>query len=386
MTADLPEGWDWPFRCTNCGRDYPSRGLPYRCPTCGGHYDLVDGLRYEPGSERGFEHYSKSFPLPPGSKLYSLGEGNTPLVVEEMDQGRVYLKCEHLNPTGSFKDRGTAVLVSALKAVGVEEAVDDSSGNAGASFAAYAARTGIRARVFVPDYASGPKRAQIEAYGAELVPIVGTRSATTEAALRAVDGGSVYASHAHMPHIVAGMATLAFEIAEALGRAPGALVLPVGQGTLLLGAHLGFKALLEAGVTDSMPALIGVQAQACAPLWAAHESGSAQQDPVQEQATIAEGIRIPQPLRGQAVLRAVEETDGAIAAVEEAQIERGLAELARRGFLVEPTSAVIWPVLEQLLPELPEPVVAVLTGSGFKSGPESWPVGVAHGASQQAAI
>jgi threonine synthase len=323
--------------------------------------------------------------LPPDSKLYSLGEGNTPLVVEEMDKGRVYLKCEHLNPTGSFKDRGTAVLVSALKAAGVEEAVEDSSGNAGASFAAYAARAGIRARIFVPDYASGPKRAQIEAYGAELVPIKGPRSAATEAALREVDSGSVYASHVYWPHIAAGMATVAFEIAAALGRAPGALVLPVGQGTILLGAYLGFKALIEAGVTENMPALIGVQAEACAPLWAVYEGGSARLDWVQERETLAEGIRILQPLRGDAILRAVEETEGAMVAVEEAEISSGQAELARRGFLVEPTSAVVWPVLEQMLPELQQPVVAVLTGSGFKSRPESWPVGVGRTASERAA-
>jgi threonine synthase len=329
--------------------------------------------------------YLETFPLPPESKLYSLGEGNTPLILEEADQGQVYLKCEHLNPTGSFKDRGTVVLVSALKAVGVEQAVDDSSGNAGASFAAYAARAGIRARIFVPEYASGPKRAQIEAYGAELVPISGPRSAATEAALHAADGGSVYASHAYMPHIVAGMATVAFEIAESLGRAPGAMVLPVGQGTLLLGAYLGFKALLEAGVTERMPALIGVQAQACAPLWAMYEGASARPAGAQDQETIAEGIRIPQPIRAEAALGAVEETGGGFAAVEEAQIASGQAELARRGFLVEPTSAVVWPVLEQMLPELQQPVVAVLTGSGFKSRPESWPVGAGLAASERAA-
>jgi threonine synthase len=383
MDVKLHEGWEWPFRCTNCGRDYPSQGLPHRCPTCGGHYDLTDSPRYAPGSGQGFERYSESFPLPPNSKLYSLGEGNTPLVAEEMDKGRVYLKCEHLNPTGSFKDRGTAVLISALKAVGVEEAVEDSSGNAGASFAAYAARAGIRARVFVPDYASGPKRAQIEAYGAEMVPIVGPRSAATEAVLSAAAGGSVYASHAHLPHIAAGMATIAFELVEALGRAPGAMVLPVGQGTLLLGAYFGFKALIEAGVIESMPKFIGVQAQACAPLWAVYEGGSARLDWVQERETLAEGIRILQPLRGDAVLRAIDETEGAMVAVEEAEIEHGVAELARRGFLVEPTSAVVWPALENLLPELPEPVVAVLTGSGFKSGPASWPVGMGHSASER---
>ena len=375
--SNNPEGWAWPFRCSNCGRDYPSQGLPYRCPTCGGHFDLVDDLHYAPGSGRGLERYRTSFPLPPGTVLTSLGEGGTPLLEENLAERTVYLKCEHLNPTGSFKDRGTAVLVSALKAAGVEQAVEDSSGNAGASFAAYASRAGISARVYIPEYASGPKRSQIEAYGAELVPIVGSRSATTEAALQAVDGGLVYASHAHMPHIAAGMATIAFEIAEALGSAPGTMVVPVGQGTLLLGAHLGFKALMKAGVTESVPALIGVQAQACAPLWAEHEGGI---DGLQQQETIAEGIRILQPLRGEAVLRAVDETGGTMLAVDEAEIERGLGELARRGFLVEPTSAVIWQALVHSLNQLQDPVVAILTGSGFKSEPESWPVGMGSGA------
>lgn len=317
--------------------------------------------------------YADSFPLPPGSELYTLGEGRTPLVLEKLDRGEVYFKCENLNPTGSFKDRGTVVLISAMVAAGIKEAVEDSSGNAGASFSAYAARAGIRARVFVPDYASGPKRAQIEAYGAELVPVPGPRSKATEAVLRAADEGAYYASHAHLPHLAAGFATMAFEIVETLGRAPGTLVTPVGQGTLLLGSYLGFKALRDAGVIDRLPSMIGVQAQACAPLWAVHEGGAARLDWVQENETLAEGIRILRPLRGDMVLRAVEETHGTFVAIEEHEIEIGMAELAARGFLVEPTSAVVWPALEKLGDEFPEPMVAALTGSGFKSGPDSWP-------------
>lgn len=386
MTGNLPKDWSPPFLCSNCGRDYPSHGLPYRCSRCGAHFDLADGVRYAPGPGRGLARYSESLPLPPSSPLYTLGEGGTPLVVEELGQGRVYFKCEHLNPTGSFKDRGTAVLVSALMADGVERAVEDSSGNAGASFAAYAARAGIQARVFVPEYASGPKLAQIEAYGAEVVPVLGPRSETTEAALRAAESGSVYASHTYLPHVQAGMATMAFEIAETLGKAPGALILPVGQGTLLLGAYLGFKALLDAGVTQSMPRLIGVQAQACAPLWAVYVGGSARLNWVQEQETMAEGIRIVRPLRGDAVLRAVEETEGAFVAVEEAEIQRGLSELAQRGYLVEPTSAVIWAALEMLRFDLPDPMVAVLTGSGFKTSPGNWPAGVGRGNNERIAI
>ena len=364
----MPEGWSWPFRCSNCSREYPRNTLPFRCPVCGGHYDLADPLPYSPIQALGLERWRNSFPLPPGARLLSLGEGGTPLVDDEIEGKRVHFKCEYLNPTGSFKDRGTAVLVSALAAAQVSEAIEDSSGNAGASFAAYAARAGIRAKVYMPDSASGPKRAQIEAYGAEVVSILGPRSETSRAVLRAAESGSVYASHAYMPQILAGMATLAFEIVEQLGRAPGTLVLPVGQGTLLLGAHLGFQALARQDLIQELPQLLGVQARACAPLWAVHQAGMAGLGWVQEGNTLAEGIRILNPLRGDAVLSAVEGTGGGFEVVDEAEISQGRQALAGRGFFVEPTSAVIWSALRRRLPDLPEPVVAVLTGSGFKSG------------------
>lgn len=364
----LPEGWSWPLRCSNCGRDYPQAGLPYRCPVCGGHYELARPLRYSPEIGLGLERYRSSFPLPPDVPLYSLGEGRTPLLADEIDGRRIYLKCEYLNPTGSFKDRGSVVMVSALAAAGISEAIEDSSGNAGASFAAYAARAGIRAKVFVPDYTSGPKRAQIEAYGAELVRILGPRSETSRAVLRAADAGAVYASHTYLPHGLAGMATLAFELVEALGKAPGTLLMPVGQGTLLLGAFQGFQALLLAGLIREMPRLIGVQARACAPLWAVHTAGMAGLGWVREGQTLAEGIRILTPLRGDAVLAAVEGSGGGFEAVEEGEITEGLRALGRRGFFVEPTSAVVWPALLRRLPDLPDPVVVVLTGSGFKTG------------------
>jgi len=220
----------------------------------------------------------------------------------------------------------------------------------------------------MPDSASGPKRAQIEAYGAEVVSILGPRSETSRAVLRAAESGSVYASHAYMPQILAGMATLAFEIVEQLGQAPGTLVLPVGQGTLLLGAHLGFQALARQDLIQELPQLLGVQARACAPLWAVHQAGMAGLGWVQEGNTLAEGIRILNPLRGDAVLSAVEGTGGGFEVVDEAEISQGRQALAGRGFFVEPTSAVIWSALRRRLPDLPEPVVAVLTGSGFKSG------------------
>ena len=218
-TIQPPGDWSWPFVCVGCGHDYPLVEIPYRCPICGGIYDFPAPLIYAPdglpyAGQRGLSRFQATIPLPPGAALISLGEGDTPLLDIDLEGRTVYLKCEYLNPTGSFKDRGSVALVSALAAVGVEGAVEDSSGNAGSSFAAYAARAGIRARVFVPACASGPKQAQIRAYGAEVVCIQGPRSAAAQAVLRVAEGGVVYASHVYLPHGLAGMATVAFENVE----------------------------------------------------------------------------------------------------------------------------------------------------------------------------
>lgn len=286
---------------------------------------------------------------------------------ERLDDRDLYFKLEGSNPTASFKDRGTAVLISYLSAVGVETAVEDSSGNAGASFAAYAARAGIEARIFVPDYASGPKRVQMEAYGAKVVRVLGPRSAVTEAALRAVDGGEVYASHAYLPFGLAGMATLAYELFESMERLPEAIIVPVGQGTLLLGLSRGFRALRNAGLIEVLPRLVGVQARACAPIWAVFTSGAVGLGWVSEGMTQAEGIRILQPLRGDAVLKAIDETAGWMEAVDEEQISAARNALGARGLYVEPTSAVVWAALESVLGRTNGAVAMVLTGSGLKS-------------------
>ena len=309
--------------------------------------------------------------LPASAALVTLGEGGTPLVGVKIHGRDLFFKCEHLNPTGSFKDRGTAVLVSHLAAAGITTAVEDSSGNAGSSFAAYAARAGIAARIFLPDTASAAKRAQIAGYGAQVVRIIGPRTAAAEAVLRAAASGPVYASHAYLPLGKPGLATLAYEIVEQLGHPPGSIVVPVGQGTLALGCAAGFEAMRQAGAIGRVPAIIGVQAEACAPIWAVYTGGRAGLAWVREAETRAEGIRIFQPLRGDEVLAAIERSGGFLQAVREDQILDGEHELARLGFYVEPTSAVVWPAVLDSIEKLIDPVVLVLTGSGYKRPVES---------------
>jgi len=326
--------------------------VPYCCPACGGLFDFTQ-----------LSNFNK-FTFEP----VSLGEGNTPLVWAEAFGRKVAFKCEYQNPTGSFKDRGSAALVTFLKSRGVTEAVEDSSGNAGASFAAYAARAGIRARVFVPESASGPKRRQIEAYGAELVPVVGPRSNAAEAVRKAADAGAVYASHAYLPFNLPGYATIADEIVAQVGRVPSAVIIPAGQGGLLLGAWRGFEALNQARVQKEAPRMIGVQAEACNPLVTRSQKLKACPEPRRrvEGQTLAEGVRVTNPLRWEAVQKAVKESGGRWMAVEEKDILPGRDAMAQKGFYVEPTSAIVWRALEEILPDLPDPVVIVLTGSGLK--------------------
>lgn len=359
-----------PILCTNCRRPYPTDQTPYRCPVCNGIYDFAAPFEfhsdliepYLPGLWR----YRHTFNLPTEASIVSLGEGLTPLIWQTAFGKQVAFKQEMLNPSGSYKDRGSAVLASWLLARRVSAAIEDSSGNAGASFAAYAARAGLQAKIYIPDYAAGPKRAQIEAYGADVVRILGPRSKTAEAALRAADAGEVYASHAYLPIGLAGYATLAYELYEQMGGAPGTVIVPAGQGNLYLAIGRGFQALKVAGLIERIPQMIGVQALACAPLWAVSRYGASALGRISEGQTLAEGVRIQHPLRGDAVLNFAVQNDGYFIAVDEPHILHGRDSLARLGFYVEPTSAIVWQALAEVIGDAPEPIAVVLTGSGLK--------------------
>ena len=361
--------------CTNCGRPYPEIGAPYKCPKCGGLFDIASwdfDLAQVDKSQPGIWRYRHTFAgLDSASNVVSLGEGQTPLVWSEAFGRQIAFKCEFLNPTGSFKDRGTSVITSFLKTRGVMTAVEDSSGNAGASFAAYAARAGIKAGIYVPAAASGPKRQQIEFYGAELHPIDGSRSDVTRALERAVEPGTgahpiAYASHAYLPVNLPGYATAAYEIFEQMGCAPAAVIVPAGQAGLLLGLYRGFSALKRAGLADSIPYFVGVQARACSPLWVLSTVGVSAFGFVTEGQTLAEGVRVKSPLRVGTILQMVDDGHGEFIVVDEIDVLRGRDELAKRGLYVEPTSAITWSALEQTVERLPDPVAIVLTGSGYK--------------------
>ncbi|MFB6129514.1 MAG: pyridoxal-phosphate dependent enzyme, partial [Salinigranum sp.] len=264
------------------------------------------------------------------------------------------------------KDRGATTTLSRAVELGVETVLEDSSGNAGAAVATYAARAGIDAEIYVPASAKPSKLRAIERAGARPVRIEGAREDVTAACVEAVErGDGWYASHAWNPAFLAGTATFAYEIAAQRGwSVPDAVVTPLGHGTLFLGAHLGFTALLEAGWTDRVPRLLGAQAAGYAPV------ADALHGETEGRNELADGIRIREPVRRAQVLDAIESTGGDAIAVGTAAVEDALDRLHRRGFYVESTSAVAPAALEAYrergVLDRDADVVVALTGSGLK--------------------
>lgn len=360
------------FTCTTCGKIYPLDSADWRC-VCGGLFDLenwptFDAAQIDP-AQPGMWRYRRLLPLDPAWEPVTLGEGTTPLLPLEWAGKKVRFKLESSSPTGSFKDRGASLLATALRGLGIGKIVDDSSGNAGASLAAYSARAGIACDICVPDMAASPKLAQMSAHGAEVIQIKGKREYAALAAWAAAAHGAFYASHVYSPFFLAGVETLAYELWEQLGHAaPEALVLPVGNGTLLLGVYHGFLRLQQAGQIDRLPRLLAVQAAACAPIYQAFRAGRETIEPLIADPTVATGIAIGQPARGAQILAAVRATGGTVLGIAEQEIERTRNQLARLGFYVESTAAVPVAALSEL-PQAPAggPLVVLLTGHGLKT-------------------
>ncbi len=353
--------------CASCGAVFSIDEPRWGC-LCGGLLDIAfrkpPAAAVKPTAEN-IKRLRVALPLIHESAWVSLGEQTTPLLPFDVNGRPVYLKLDYLLPTGSFKDRGAALLVSKMKQLGVDQAVEDSSGNAGAAVAAYCARAGITCDIYVPESAPTAKLLQIEAVGARLVRVRGSREDTARAAMAAAEG-AYYASHARNPFFLHGIKTCAYELFEQMGEAPERIVVPVGNGTLVLGLYLGFKELSEAGLISRMPRLVAVQAQACAPLARAYAVGAASPVPIEKSATAADGIAVAQPIRGPQILEAVRRTGGSVLSVDEFEIFRALTELHHSGFYVEPTSAVALAGFRRLPHEGDEKTVIVLTGHGLK--------------------
>jgi threonine synthase len=312
--------------------------------------------------------YREFLQLPAGAEPVTLLEGNTPLIPaprlgDELGCA-LYLKFEGLNPTGSFKDRGMTMAMTAAAATGARAVVCASTGNTAASAAAYAARAGLRCLVLIPagQVAAG-KLAGALAYGAQVIQVRGSFDDALSLVRQLADRAPVALVNSVNPYRLEGQKTGAFEVCDALGRAPDWLCLPVGNAGNITAYWKGFREYQAAGRTPNTPRLLGVQAAGAAPLVLGHM--------VERPETVATAIRIGRPARGEEALLAAEESDGRIVAVSDEAILAMQRQLAGEGVWCEPASAAgAAGLLEEAragrLDLRGRVVVAVVTGHGLK--------------------
>ena len=363
----MPKNKNFWLKCLECGKAHPATVRVLTCPECGGLFDVQYAAPPVGSAQR--------LPLNNPDAMVTLGEGSTPLIElrrtgRQLGLGGLYAKLEFVSATGSFKDRGSAVLVSAAVEENVTEFVEDSSGNAGASLSAYAAAAGIKAYVFAPASAAKGKLDQIAIFGSDLRTVAGPRQAATDAAKKFLDDHNlVYLSHNYSAYFAEGMKAVSYELMANLGDEIDHVVLPVGNGSLLIGLKKGYDELFSAGRIGSVPHLSCVQAAAIRPVVAAVNGEL--WDPETATQTVASGISVAQPPRLAEQVSAVRETGGFAVAVRENAIIDWRDRLARdEGLYCEATSAVAFAGVENLVVagriKPGDTVVVPVTGSGLK--------------------
>jgi threonine synthase len=299
--------------------------------------------------------YREAIPLPKDAPLIHFGEGLTALEKAFFYGREVFVKHEYLFPTGSYKDRGAAVMLSAAAYAGAKHVFEDSSGNAGCAVAAYAAKATIGCTVLVPETASVAKIRQMEQYGAQVEKISGDRQAAADEALKR-SHEQWFASHVYNPWFYEGTKLFAYELWEQCGDAlPDEILFPVGNGTLLLGTLKGFRELRLTGLVDRIPRLSAVQAEHCAPLAGNSEF----------RGTVAEGIAVKKPARLRQIWNAIRQTGGNYYLVSEDSIKGAREEAAKRGYFIEFTTAAAIAAIPQTDPK--RHILVPLTGHGLKN-------------------
>ncbi|WP_119715806.1 threonine synthase [Propionibacterium ruminifibrarum] len=361
------------FVCSSCGAREPATTRASGC-ACGGLWDLEHehppfGLDAVDRGEWSMFRYRAFMGLDDDTawRSVTMGEGMTPIIDFDDD---LALKMDYFMPTLSFKDRGAAVLVAHCVSIGVENVAQDSSGNAGHAVAAYCARAGIGCEIFVPEGTSPKKIDLIRACGATVNVVPGNRDHCAEVCrAKVADEGVYYANHVYNPVFYEGTKTFAYEIYEQLGRVPANILVPVGNGTLFLGLMKGLEDLLHAGLIETMPQIIAVQAQGCDPLLRAAEAGASQPVTVTPEPTLAEGIAIGAPMRGAQILAHARRYGVRFVHAPEDEILRARAALAARGVYCEHTTAAnlaaYWQYCRQWGPT-PDCLTA-MCGAGLKS-------------------
>jgi threonine synthase len=318
--------------------------------------------------------FREFLPIGAMDKIVSAGEGDTPLRKLTSSQGNVWVKDETKNPTGTFKDRGASLAVTALSQLGVKDIVLSSEGNAGCSFALYSHIAGANCRVFLPRQANPAKVQLSRKMGATVVRVEGTIADAGRRAESVAEREESYnASTFVTPYRHDGKGTIALEICEQLDwRVPDYVVYPVGGGVGLVGMWKMFSILEKIGWVTKRPRFIAVQPAGCAPVVKAYNSKRDNVEEWRSPETIAFGLRIPKPLAGKWILRCLRESEGIALTVTDKEIHASMGQaLKDEGLLLEPSSAATIAALPHLYGEKmidkSEEVVLIATGSGLKT-------------------
>ncbi len=379
------------YTCSLCGKEYLPGQVTYTC-ACGGNLDVVldynnirkntkpDALLDKPCAS--LWHFQPLLPvaLPPAgfSSPLSLPGGtptlSLPRLADKLSLKQLWLKDESRNPTASFKDRASAVVVARAQEIGAEVVVTASTGNAGAALAGMSAAIGQKAIIFAPKNAPQAKIAQLLVFGAKVLLVDGTYDDAFDLSVKAADEFGWYCRNTgYNPFTVEGKKTAAFEIWQQIGQlanlAQTTIFVSVGDGNIISGIHKGFKDLLALGWIEQLPRIIGVQAEGSAAVTNAFHAGTEIIEPVKAQ-TLADSISVDLPRDGVRAVRAARDTGGLYITVPDAEILKAIAELGSVGIFAEPAGATAYAGLTaaraagQIDPE--SPVLVLNTGSGLK--------------------
>ncbi len=381
------------YECSVCGKKYGPTEITYTCYQDGGNLNVLLDYeaikeKYHPDditcrTETSLWRYLPLLPVSnPGGEetpLHSVGWTPTfalPTLAKKLGLQNLWLKDESSNPTASFKDRASAILVVRAKEIGAEVIVTASTGNAGAALAGMAAAVGQKAVIFAPKTAPVAKIAQLLIFGAKVMLVDGTYDDAVELAVKAANEFGWYCRNTgYNPFTAEGKKTAAFEMwewsLEALpeGSNPLNVFVSVGDGNIISGIHKGFKDLVALGWMEQMPRIFGVQAEGSAAIANAYNDGTEQITPISA-TTMADSISVDMPSDGIRALRAATETNGQYILVKDEQIYAAIAELGKVGVFAEPAGATAYAGLVEAISKgvvrPDDPVLVLNTGSGLK--------------------
>lgn len=354
----------WSLVCSHCGNTASAEGLATVCPKCGEPWLVKyrrlpapaakDALRQRPWT---MWRYREWLPLSDGDEPVTLGEGMTPLLrwpslERDLHVRTVWIKDESQNPTGSFKARGLSAAVTGAVRAGVREFTIPTAGNAGVALSAYARRAGIPVHVFAPETTPKTILGQIRSFGADLILLKGHIGDCGKAAREFAAAHNAFdVSTLREPYRIEGKKTMGLELAEQLGwHLPTVIIYPAGGGTGLIGMWKAFGELREAGwVSDPMPRFYAVQSSGCAPVVKAFESGAEKTEAWPNPETVASGLRVPAPLGGRLMLRAMRESGGGAVAVSDAELSAAQSRLAAEGLDASPEGGATAAALQHLV-------------------------------------